>query len=461
MTLRTWSPRGGVPGRINGGDQMSRTTLALLLLLGLMAFGGRAVAAQGDDQLQLIDGIAAVVGDQIILESEVDEEFYIYRMRTGSAMTPEEGEKLRAGILKDMVDEMLLVAQAHRDSISVSDEEVDAEIAKRVDDLRARYGTDEALNKALEENGTTLDELRETYRDDVERRLLAEKVVRQEVYSKIDVTWGEVSAYYDAHRDEVGLVPESYQLAGILVTPKPSEAAKEAAIARLTEARQKLESGTPFEQVAAEYSDDASASRGGDLGTFGRGTMVPEFEDAVFALAPGEISGIVPTRFGFHIVQVIDETDGQVHARHILARVAPGPSDVERAQAKAESLQQLAVEGADFSQLAAENSDDERSKANGGVLGWFRKGEMAPDIEKALAGLEAGDVAPVVPANGGFYVIKVLEHESQRVAGLDEVRVDLRDYLYGQEAEKGYNDLIDRLSKEIYVDIRTPAPAEE
>ncbi len=442
---------------------MSKTALTLLLLVPLAAFCGTARAADPApaDELQLIDGIAAVVGDQIVLESEVDEEFYIYQMRSGGDITPEEAQQARAGILRNMVDEMLLVAKAHRDSITVDDGEVDAEIDRRVQDLRDRYGSDEALEQALEQNGTTLEELRAMYRDEIGRRLLAEKLVRQEVYSNIDVTWAEVGQYYEEHKDEVAFVPESYRLAAILVMPKPSEASKAAAIERLDEARARLESGVPFEQVAAEYSEDASAQRGGDLGTFGRGTMVPEFEEAAFALHPGEISGIIPSRFGFHIIQVVDESGDQIHARHILARVTVTPEDEELAKVKAESLRQLAVDGADFAVLAEENSDDERTKADGGVLGWFRKGEMAPSIEDALAGLGTGDVAPVVAGDTGYYVIKVLEHEDEHTAALDEVRSDLRDYIYGQRAEQGYKDLIDQLSQEIYVDIRTPMPPEE
>ncbi len=448
---------------------MPKTAL-MLMLAALAAFGGIARAADaqpvtadadsGGDR-QLIDGIAAVVGDQIILESEVDEEFYIYRMRTGGDITADQAQQVRAGIVRDMVDEMLLVAKAHRDSITVDDKDVDAEIERRVQDLKDRYGSDEALEQALEENGTTLADLRDVYRDDIKRRLLAQKLLRQEVYANIDVTWAEVSQYYDEHKDDVAFVPESYKLAAILVMPKPSEASKKAAIDRLNEAKAKLDSGVPFEQVAAEYSDDASSDRGGDLGTFGRGTMVPEFEDAAFALDPGEISGIVPSRFGFHIIQVLDKTDDTIHARHILARVTITPEDKAIAKARAESLRQLASDGADFAALASENSDDEKTRANGGELGWFRKGEMAPSIETALAGLGAGDVAPVVDGDSGYYVIKVLDHQDEHTASLDEVRSDLKNYIYEQRAEQGYKDLIDKLSKEIYVDIRTPMPPEE
>lgn len=440
---------------------MLRSLFAPLCAVVVVALAVGSVAAQTEGERELIDGIAAVVGEEIILESEVDEEFYIYQVRTGASVPASEGERIRGEIVREMIDEMLLVAKAHRDSVFLTEGELSAEIDRRVSELRDRHGSDDALEAALATEGITLDELKEIYRDDIERRLLAEKVVRNEVHSKIDVTWGEVSDYYEENRDEVGSVPEAFRLAGILVSPKPSEFAKRAAIERMNAARQRLEGGEAFEDVARELSDDASAARGGDLGTFGRGAMVPEFEEAAFALEPGEISGIVPSRFGFHIIRVTEVSADEVHAWHILARVVPGPEDAERARARAESLRQLSVSGADFETLAAEYSDDETSGSNGGVLGWFRAGEMAPAISEAVAGLSVGGLAPVVAGDGGYYVIKLLEHEEERIASLDEVREDLRDYIYGLKAEEAYTALMERLSQEIFIDVRATAPGSE
>ncbi|MFH1502248.1 MAG: peptidylprolyl isomerase [Candidatus Eisenbacteria bacterium] len=435
-------------------SKMKRVLLCVMVL----SLAAAATAAESDAERQLIDGIAAVVGDEIILESEVDEEFYIYQVRTGATIPPAEAGRIRSEIVREMVDEMLLVAKAHRDSIVLGEGELTQEIERRVAELRERHGSDEALEAALAQEGITLDGLKEIYEDDIERRLLAERVVRSQVHSKIDVTWGEVEAYYQEHREDVGLIPEAFRLAGILIAPVPSESAKRGAIEKMTAARQRIESGEAFESVAAELSDDASAARGGDLGTFKRGAMVPEFEEAAFALEPGEVSGIVPSRFGFHIIQVVEATENEVHARHVLARVVPGPEDVGRARARAESLRQLAADGADFESLAIEHSDDETSRANGGVLGWFRKGETAPNIEASLAGLAAGGVTPVVEGESGFYVVKLLEYEEERIASLDEVREDLRDYIYGQRAEAAYTALMERLYNEIFIDLRTSAP---
>ena len=414
-----------------------------------------AMVAGAQEQLQLIDGIAAIVGDEIILESEVDEEFYIYQMRTGANISGAEADEIRAGIVREMVDEMLLVAKARRDSIVVAEDELETEIERRISDLRERHGSEEALQAALAQEGVTLEELKKIYRDDIERRLLAEKVVRQDVHSRIDVTWGEVADYYEENRDEVAQMPESYRLAGILIAPEPSESAKRVAIEKLSEAREKLEQGVPFEEVAAEYSEDASAERGGNLGRIRRGMMVPEFEEAAFSLEPGETSGIVPSRFGFHIIQAVEAMGEEIRARHILVRVAPGPEDYERARSRADSIRQLAMEGADFGELALQFSEDYSTRDSGGVLGWFQAGEMAPFIEEAVKSVGVGEIAPVVEGEGGYYVIKVLEHEDERIASLDEVREELRDYIYGQKAQQAYSELMSKLSSQIFVDIRT------
>lgn len=443
-------------------DRMSSKAFAWMIgaVMAIAALGPTTLVAE-DGERQLVDGIAAVVGNEIILESEVDEELYIYQMRTGTRVAPSEVERVRGEIVREMVDEMLLVAKARRDTIELAEGELEREIDRRVSELKDRHGSEEALNAALLEQDITLDELKAIYRDDIERRLLAEKVVRSEVHSKIDVTWGEVSKYYDEHTDEVAAVPEAFEIAAILVAPKVSESAKEAAIARLNEAKSRLENGEPFEAVAGELSDDSSGARGGDLGTFERGTMVPEFEDAVFALEPGEVSGIVPTRFGFHLIQAMEKDGDRVHARHILARVAPGPEDDARARAAAESLKVLAESGADFSELAREHSDDESSRDNGGALGWFRQSELSPAIGGVVVALEPGEVGRIVRGDGGYYVLKLLDHQDARTASLDEVREDLRDYIYAKKAEEAYTAMMDRLSREIFIDVRTGGPAEE
>jgi peptidyl-prolyl cis-trans isomerase SurA len=360
-----------------------------------------------------------------------------------------------------MIDEMLLVAMAHRDTVQLRPGELDAEIETRVAELVERHGSEEALEAALIEEGLTLSGLKDIYSDEIERRLLAEKVVRTEVHANIDVTWGEVEKYYKEHSEEVGQIPEAFLVAGIMVAPKVTESARQAAIDRMDAVAGRLASGESFEDLARRYSDDTSAATGGDLGRFGRGVMVPEFEDAVFAMEEGEVSGIIPTRFGFHIVEVLEATGTEVRARHILARLAPGPEDELRARATAESLRQRVLDGEDFTELARRRSDDPASSGNGGELGWFTRDNLAPSFRDVITGLSQGDVAEVAAGESGFYVLKLLEHNESRTATLDEVRERLKDYIFAKKAEKAYTELIERLGSEIFVDIRTGMVAEE
>ena len=447
--------------RTNIWTVVSAALLVVALALAACAQDG-APPAGGETTRRLVDGIAAVVGDQIILESEVDEEFYVYQMRTGSSgMSPDEMARVRTGIVREMIDEMLLVAMAHRDSVRLQPGELESEIDGRVAELVERHGSDEALDAALAEEGMTLSELKDAYSDEIERRLLAEKVVRREVHGSIDVTWREVEDYYTEHAEEVGQTPEAFLVAGIMVTPKVTEGAKQAAIDRMTEVSERLAAGEPFEDLAREYSDDASGASGGNLGSFRRGVMVPEFEDAVFAMKEGDVSGIIPTRFGFHVVEVLEATDNEVRARHILARVAPGPDDELRARATAESLRQRVLDGEDFAELASKRSDDHSTRATGGELGWFTLDNLAPSFKDVVTGLSEGEVAEVTPGESGFYVLKLKEHNESRTASLDEVRENLKDYLFARKAEKAYTELIDRLSSEIFVDVRTGMVPEE
>jgi peptidyl-prolyl cis-trans isomerase SurA len=167
------------------------------------------------------------------------------------------------------------------------------------------------------------------------------------------------------------------------------------------------------------------------------------------------VSGIVPTRFGFHIIEAIERDGDNLHARHILARVMPGPDDDARAMARAESLRQRVIGGEDFAAIAEQYSDDPSTGGRGGALGWFTVDQLAPDFRDALSGLSPGGISPVVRGDGGHYVLKLLDHEESRIAELDEVREDMREYLFAVKAEEAYEALIDRLSAEIFVDVRT------
>jgi len=437
-------------------------TLLLAAFISPVIAQEEAALVESVTTMQFVDGIAAVVGDEIILESEVDEEFYIYQMRSAtSELSPDDIARVRSGIVREMVNEMLLVAMAHRDTVWLDPRELEEEMEARVAELVERHGSEEALDAALAQEGLTLPELRDLYADEIERRLLAEKVVRSEVHGKIDVTWGEVETYYAEHTEEVGQSPEAFLVAGIMLMPKITGDAKQAAIDRMTEVSALLAAGEPFDEVARQYSDDGSAAAGGDLGTFGRGVMVPEFDDAVFAMEEGEVSGVIPTRFGFHIVEVLGKTDTEVHARHILARVAPGPADDVRARATAESLRQRALDGEDFAELARLRSDDPATREEDGVLGWFTHENLAPAFRDVVIELPLGGVSDVTVGEAGFYVLKLLEHQEARIATLDEVRENLKDYLFAHKAEEAYGELIDRLSREIFVDIRTGMVPEE
>ncbi len=425
-----------------------------LLLVATFLFPPPAVSQE--PTRRFVDGIAAVVGNEIILESDVDEELYLFNMRTGGeALSEENILEFRSGIVNEMVDEMLLVAMAHRDSIILSARRLDEEMTRRVNELRDRHGSQEALDRALAEQDMTLRDLKAIYRDDIERRLLAELVVRQEVHGRIDVTWREVEDYYEEHGAELGHMPESYRFSGIMVTARVSEEVKRTAIERMTEARARLDAGEAFADIAREYSDDASAATGGDLGWFGRGAMVPEFEEAAFALEPGEVSGIVPSRFGFHIIQMLEKDGNRAHARHILLKVMPGPDDETRAVARAESLRQMVLDGADFASVAAGYSEDKASSARGGDLGWFSPADLDPAFVAPVAALSEGEMTGVLKGAADYYVLQLTGHEEERAAELDEIREQLKDYIFNLRAEEAYIALMNRLRNEIYIDIRT------
>jgi hypothetical protein len=188
---------------------------------------------------------------------------------------------------------------------------------------------------------------------------------------------------------------------------------REEAMARIEEAKKKIEAGADFAEIAKAYSDDPTGPRGGDLGGFDQGTMVKPFEDALRTLAPGQMSGIVETPFGFHLI--LREPLTEVHCAHLMVTwkgADKAPPEVtrskEEARARAEEARTQALAGKDWATLVRTYSDTPM-REDGGDLGWFGPRQLAPQLDKVAFDLDIGAVSPLVESPRGWHVLKRLE----------------------------------------------------
>lgn len=313
---------------------------------------------------QVIDEIVAVVADKIIMRSDIEIAFE--QMSRESGITH---DSLRCIILEQKLIESLLVLKAQVDSLPVSDERVDAELEERIRYFAQQYGGEKALEEIY---GKSISEIKASNREKIKNNQLASAMMAK-IVKDVKVTPTDVKNFYnEIPTDSLPYFSSEVELAQIIIEPKISKESKQVAYEKIVDLRKRIvEDGDKFSTLAQLYSDDkGSALKGGELGYFGRGMMVPEFEGAAFRLKPDSISRIIETKYGYHIIQAIQRKGDEVNARHILIMPKVYSSDIELSRHLLDSIIQLIkMDSLSFEEAAQKFSDDEQTKNSGGFIG--------------------------------------------------------------------------------------------
>lgn len=321
------------------------------------------VSAQ-ESKLQVVDKVVAVVGQNIILQSDVEGQYMQYRMQGDIEGS---GTAIRCAILEDLLFQKLMLNQAEMDSLTVTDSEVEMEMSRRISDLIGRAGSQEKLESIFNK---TMTEIKDELRRMVKERMLQDQV-RNGILSGVAVTPAEVREFYRSQpQDSIPMIGEEYEIMQIVKRPPVSIDEKLRVKDQLYQIRKRiLEGESSFSTMAILYSEDpGSAKKGGELGFTGKGEFAPEFEAVAFNLRDGEISEVVETQFGFHIIQLIERRDDYVNCRHILMTAKVPVEALEQAQHELDSAVALIRSGAmTFEEACVKFSDDD-SKTNGGYI---------------------------------------------------------------------------------------------
>lgn len=338
-----------------------RMNKIFLLLAGMIA-GTTAWAQQTS-----IDEIIAVVGDKIVLKSDVENQYALY-LREENAPN----EEVKCSILQGLLSQALLVTQAEIDSLAEKDpnfpSRVEGELDKRVNFYVQNYfGTVADLEKFY---GKSIIQLKEEFREQIGDQM-KEQMTQMTITEGLDVSPADVRKYYNSmDPDSLQILNTEVEVGQILIYPEVTEAQKMVARTRLAALRAEIKAGEDFERLAIVHSDDpGSASKGGDLGFVSRGQMVQEFEGAAFRLDPGELSQIVETEYGFHLIQGIERRGEQVHIRHILIKPEYSPAELDSAMKQLTDIREkILVDTLSFAAAAVKYSDDELTRGNGGMF---------------------------------------------------------------------------------------------
>ena len=371
---------------------MKKTILALLLLA--------ATAGASAQNGTLVDGVAAVVGRNIIKYSDIDRS--VAQMRLKQSVGNE--AETRCAILENLVLAQLMIHKGEVDSVEVSDDDVKQYVDYFLKNDLRQYGSKEALREAT---GFAYDELKEQYERMIRNNLLSRRVEYQ-LTEGVKVTPAEVTEFFHSlPADSLPMMPERYELSEIVIEPAITEAERDRVRAELASLRERVVKGEKFSMLATLYSQDpGSAKQGGELGFFSRGDMVGEFEAAAFALKPGEVSPIVETKLGFHIIQLIERRGNMLNARHILLVPKVSSDDLLRARVKLDSLAAEIRNGSiSFEEAARLHSTAANAKQGGTVTnpndGSGRLDKTLIDelyYNVGIAGMDEGRISNAVPA---------------------------------------------------------------
>lgn len=423
--------------------------LACASLVGLLGFADAHAQRSAE-----VDRVVAVVNKDIITQVELRN-----RMAQATAQLNRQGVQLPPPeVLERQVLERLIIERIQRQLAEASSLRVDeATLARAVSRVASNNNlTEQELRNRLEADGVTWERFREQIRNDI----LVTRLREREVDSQVVVTEAEVDNFIATNPEAFS--GQEFMVAHILL--RAPDSPRQDDIARLgrraEEVMAKLAAGEDFGRLAATYSDAPDAMNGGQIGWRSQDRLPALFADALRDLSPGQVSPIIRSAAGLHIVKFVAERGGelagpteveQTRARHILLKTSEVLSDSD-AESRLLGLRERIVNGESFEDLARANSAD-LSAAKGGDLGWLNQGDTVPEFQRAMNELEPGEISGPVQSPFGWHLIQVLERRMQDLSD-ERKRNVARNALRTRKADEAFNDWLRRIRDSAYVEIR-------
>jgi len=422
-----------------------------------------------------LDGIAAVVNDDVILESDVEEQLYLFLSQAHARPDSSTLDTLRTQVLNQLIDFKLLVGEAKRQGVTLSpsdSKEIDAKVEESLQDTKSRFESEEAYHAQLEKENTSEAKLREKYHEDLERQRLAERLIDRNMPRK-PVPPAEAEAYFNAHPEKFPKQPAEVKIQVIQIVPHADSVADARARAKALEVRKRLLAGEKFAKVALDVSDDPNTARaGGDLGYLPRGALDKTLDNAAFTLKLHTLSEPLRSAVGWHIIEVLerdtlktragkDSLDRQgkpaleAQVRHILIRVPITDADVARARQRAEQVRAQAAKGVDFATLVKRYSEYDGQAAADGDLGFISVSAFQPAIREGIDSTAVGSVTQVLENNVGLNIFKVNDRRPERPYKLDEIRSELPEVVAQMKQREKIDEWVKGLRSKAHIEIRS------
>jgi peptidyl-prolyl cis-trans isomerase SurA len=413
-------------------------------------------------QEKVIDEVVAVLGGHPVLWSDVENQYQSARMQ-GVAGDP---AVMRCRIFEDLLLQKLLLYQSEIDSLVVGDDQVNSEIDRRLRYYIQQFGSQEKLEEFYDKS---LVEFKAELREPLRQEMLASQQ-QGKITESIKVTPSEIKAYYGAiPTDSIPVIPTEYEIGQIVKQPPISPEEMMVAREKITSLRDRILKGEKFGTLAILYSEDpGSASKGGELGLFGRGTMFPEFEAAAFNLKKkGDMSEIIKTKAGFHIMQLIERKGDFINVRHILIIPKVSPLELQKASNTLDSIAGLIRNPSDSItfEKAVKIFSDDPGKVNGGLMQNTNSGntrwpadELDPKVFFTIDKLKVGEISNAVPfttedGTQAYRLLYLKLRTDPHRANLKDDYNQIQEWALNKKKEAAIDKWVDEKSKTAYIKI--------
>ena len=403
---------------------------------------------------QKVDGVAAVVGDKVVLSSDVNQSLAmaVFQQKLDPNKDGDLIQSIKNNIINTIVNRKVVLIMAELDSVEVDEKEVDRSLQQQIDNIVQQAGGEDAAEKAL---GQPLRVFKREYWYDVRDMLVTQKY-QQTIMSKVSVNRTDVERFYKTYKDSIPPFPTTAKIRHLLLNIEPNDVQIQKTTNLLKSIKGKiLSKEKSFEEMALQYSQDPSAKNaGGSLGFVKRGTLVTEFEAVAFNLEPGEISDPVKTQFGYHIIETQEIRGDKINVRHILLTPPITEEDESLAYKKAFTLKDSAKTMEDFLRLVNTYSMDKETKKSGGNLGWINpKTYPIPEFGMVLNQINSNECAGPIRTDLGYHLVWLESLKPGGQANLKQHWTEIESMALNKKQADWYEVWIKESKKNVYISI--------
>ncbi len=413
---------------------------------------------------EVVDSICAVVDEDIILESEINYGISTLLLERKIAYpTSELLSELRQQVLEAFIIQKILLARAVEETLLVEDRVVDRELERRLEALIQQVGSEQKLTEYY---GRPLRQIKREMRQAVRDGLLIDRLKMQRL-NAVHVRRGEVIEFYREFQEALPKLPERVDLSHILLRIEPSDDACRQARERTDQIHRLLMAGADFDSLARTHSEDPTAENGGRIGFTNRNDLVPEYEEVAYRLSSGEISEVIQTRYGFHIIRLIERQGERISTQHILIKLTPTDEDRNRVYRMASELREKIISsGSDtlvrpartgvsglpsFADYAREYSDDSETATDGGRLDQLSLSQLPAEARNIINSLRIGEISQPFETAFGLHIFKLLDRLPERALSPSEDWQTIEGYALNYKREQLFMQWVESLKADHYI----------